>query len=214
MRRSNNAQEDINDIRRSVRYFNSASTPNVLSIFPEGAFPSKKTHPRSCKYAKEKGRPDLKRRLLPRTVGTYAMLREMNKKKFSMVYEMTIVYKNVQVEDFVSESFSVMDLVDGNFPACHIHLRGIPISTVPLDNQEEFEKWLDQLFVDKDATTQAFYKDNGAILRIEDQSVAVDRLQLPGEFRRTWFELLEIGALMVFEYQVLYQGTRFLRCLF
>ena len=157
MRRSGKPAKDLADITNSVEQLNRADYPCGLFIFPEGTFATPECLLRSQQYAEKQNRPCLKRTLLPRTAGLYTMLKTAAPKKFKVVYDVTMVYEGVGAE-CVSRKITSLDLIDGVYPVCHIHLERIDLAAIPLDSDEAFQSWLDGRFVQKDAIKSDFYE--------------------------------------------------------
>lgn len=121
----------------------------TLLLFPEGTRFTQEKHEASLEVCRQKGYPELKHHLLPRTKGfAYSML-EM-KGKVKAVYDCTIGFKD-EAEP------SLMNVLRGNKIIGHMRIRRHEISKMP-DTEEELGDWLRNLFKEKDDLLDNFQK--------------------------------------------------------
>lgn len=130
--------------------FKDRRDPLWLSIFPEGTdYTVEKCHT-SQQYAKERGLPVLNHVLLPRTKGFYACLLHLHE-SLDAVYDLTIGYKT-RCPLFIDNVFGI------NPTEVHIHIERIPISNIPL-TEDEASAWLFKEYSRKDDLLSYFYKE-------------------------------------------------------
>ena len=135
--------------------------PMWLLIFPEGTNLSDNARPKSLEYAKKHDLEHPKHELLPRSTGLRFCLRNL-KPSVHWLYDCTLAYEGVPEGDYPQDYYTLRSLyLEGNPPSgVHMHWRKFRIDTIPLgeDQKEEFEKWLSERWMEKDALLDHFYK--------------------------------------------------------
>lgn len=121
----------------------------TLLLFPEGTRYTPEKHEASCEVARQKGYPELKHHLLPRTKGFAYSMQEM-KGKVNAVYDCTIEFKG-DVEP------SLMNVLRGKKIIGHMRIRRHEINNLP-DSEEDLGVWLRDLFKEKDELVDEFKK--------------------------------------------------------
>jgi 1-acyl-sn-glycerol-3-phosphate acyltransferase len=138
--------------------------PMWLLIFPEGTNLSDNTRPKSVEYAKKEDFEHPKHALLPRTTGLKFCLENLSS-SVHWLYDCTLAYEGVPEGGFPQDYYTLRSLYfEGRPPSgVHMHWRKFPVDQIPLgeDNKEEFEKWLQDLWLEKDALLDHFYKTGG-----------------------------------------------------
>jgi len=103
----------------------------------------------SQEFAKKKGYPILENVLIPRTKGFIATLRNFRDTKIKYVYDFTFVYthkdRGYGAHPSIKRIF--MGRVDKSYKF-HIHIRRIPVITIPTDDQG-ITNWCIQLYKEK-----------------------------------------------------------------
>ncbi|XP_043242476.1 1-acyl-sn-glycerol-3-phosphate acyltransferase epsilon-like isoform X1 [Amphibalanus amphitrite] len=155
---------------RGLEYLQQERVQSWVAVFPEGTRydPSKpEVIRRSEQTALSSGFQPLKHHLTPKTKGSWLTLDRL-RGSLEAVYDVTVVYEGSyrHRERRRARTVALIDFLRGFCPAMHIHVRRIPISEVPTDEQE-FQRWMYQLYEQKDRFVAPFYSpsdDSGAEL--------------------------------------------------
>ncbi|CAF3575005.1 unnamed protein product [Rotaria sp. Silwood1] len=160
-----NDKGDLERVEKGIRQIKSNGLPVWLVIFPEGTrFNPVKNQDiieRSRQFAKQKGVPPFDHVLYPRTGATVAAINVL-KDKFDAVYDVTIMYsqtydKNRQIR---TGAASMAEFLQGQTKELHIHVKRIPIDSIPSETNEQISNWLYQRFIIKDKLIKHFYDQN------------------------------------------------------
>jgi len=144
-----NWEKDKKNLGKQLRRLVEYPSPFFLVMFPEGTRFTKEKHAASMIVAREKGLPELKHHLLPRTRGFVAGLPHL-KGKVPAIYDVTVAFpKNCHPEP------TVFNLLNGVPATAHLLMRRIPMETVP-DDPEEAAMWLHKLYQHKDKCLDNF----------------------------------------------------------
>jgi len=103
----------------------------------------------SQEFSKKRGYPILDNVLIPRTKGFIATLHSFRDTKVKYVYDLTLVYGHEKRGYGVYPSIPriFMGRIDTGY-RFHIHIKRIPISSIP-DDDEEITKWCINLYKEK-----------------------------------------------------------------
>jgi 1-acyl-sn-glycerol-3-phosphate acyltransferase len=138
--------------------------PMWLLIFPEGTNLSSNTLPKSRAYAEREHRIHPKHCLLPRTTGLRFCLQNLSS-SVHWVYDCTLAYEGVPEGGFPQDYYTLRSLYfEGRPPSgVHMHWRKFHVDDIPLgeDELEEFDRWIYDRWMEKDAMLDYFYKNNG-----------------------------------------------------
>ncbi|KAJ3348945.1 hypothetical protein HDU91_006446 [Kappamyces sp. JEL0680] len=157
-------------IRQALQQAQSDKTPLWLLVFPEGTLVCEETKPKSIEYAKKKDIVfEADHVLLPKCTGLFHILRSL-RGRAEYLYDITIGYSGHAATEFAYDKFP-LDVVffEGRGPrAIHLHVDRFQIGDIPgISNQAydpeekvppEFEQWLYQRFVEKNALLQEYYR--------------------------------------------------------
>ncbi|KAF3994886.1 hypothetical protein FT663_00991 [Candidozyma haemuli var. vulneris] len=181
--------------------------PYQMIIFPEGTVMSPHTRERSDKFAKKLGRPVLKHTLLPRVRGLFLMLRSL-RDTVEYVYDVTCAYTGLTADDYGEEVFTLKAYyLKGYGPtAINYHIRAFALKDIPLGDDdsadvdnvppetlEAFEKWLLDIWYEKDELMKEFF-ENGSFTKAP--SLSPDTTTVEADFKlRSSYEIL--GPFMV-----------------
>lgn len=113
-----------------------------LLLFPEGTRFTPKKHLASLEFAREKGLPELKHHLLPRTRGFIASLPSM-KGKVPAIYDIELAFHESDPHEP-----TITGLLMGKPVTAHMYMKRIPLEDVP-ETEEGQEKFLRNLFINK-----------------------------------------------------------------
>lgn len=133
-------EKDRKNLERQLTQLASYPDPIWLTLFPEGTRFTEEKHAASMKVAREKGLPELKHHLLPRTRGFTASVPYIQ--NFG-IYDIVVA-----VDPDCQNEPSVYSLVHGKPLKTRLLIRRIPISDVPKD-EKEAGLWLHRLYQQK-----------------------------------------------------------------
>jgi 1-acyl-sn-glycerol-3-phosphate acyltransferase len=133
--------------------------PMWLLIFPEGTNLSAETREKSKAWAGKTGIPDMKNQLLPRSTGLQFCLREL-RHSTNWLYDCTIAYEGVPVGTYSQDVYTLRSsFIEGRPPkSVNMYWRRYKISSIPIDNDEVFSRWLLNRWREKDYLLEYFNK--------------------------------------------------------
>ncbi|XP_064101870.1 LOW QUALITY PROTEIN: 1-acyl-sn-glycerol-3-phosphate acyltransferase epsilon-like [Macrobrachium nipponense] len=148
----------------SLDYLKNPKIPTWLVVFPEGTryYPG---HPKviekSEKYARDNNIQVLKHHLVPKTRGTWLVTKILH--AIDAIYDVSAFYEgSVNEEGIRGNAPQLIGMLMGKCKKIHIHIRRIPMSEVPKD-EEELKVWLHNLYIKKDELAENFFtKDKEA----------------------------------------------------
>ncbi|CAP39734.2 Protein CBR-BUS-18 [Caenorhabditis briggsae] len=155
-----NAEVDKKSFDDAIDYFKNIDKKYQILLFPEGTDKSEWTTLKSREFAKKNGLRNLDYVLYPRTTGFLHLLNKMREREYvDYIYDITIAYPYNIVQ-------SEVDLVvKGASPReVHFHIRKIPISQVPL-NEQDASRWLTDRWTLKEQLLHQFYSEEQPINR-------------------------------------------------
>ncbi|CCU82190.1 unnamed protein product [Blumeria hordei] len=131
--------------------------PMWLLLFPEGTNASDVGRVRSAEWAKKKGIKDLEHTLLPRSTGTFFCLNEL-KGTVDYLYDCTLAYEGVKRGEFGQDTYTLrsMFLRGQPPPSVNMYWRRFELSQIPLHDGTEFDLWLHDRWLEKDALLEHF----------------------------------------------------------
>lgn len=90
------------------------------------------------------------------------------------MYDFTIGYSGVGANDIPEQVYTIQSIFFfKHFPKqVHVHVRRFKIDTIPTGNEEEFNQWVHQRWVEKDELMGHFYK-NGVFPDTPDRTIDV-----------------------------------------
>jgi len=200
----------------------SAGQAFALMIFPEGTLVSRDTRPLSKKYADKIGIADMVHTLLPRSTGLLFVLRTLGPAIPSLqILDVTIGYPGIPAKGYGQDYYTLRSIFFHGIPPpkIHIHLRLIPVSSIPIGNVSgkdsigrgaeaspeeaaEFDRWLRERWVEKDRLLDGFYREGkfslpgAAGAPVEVPVRLVSRWEAPDAY--AWFAPLPAGYLLGF----------------
>lgn len=126
----------------------------TLLLFCEGTRFTETKRQASMVVARQKGLPELKHHLLPRTRG-FVLTMNSIKGKFDSVLDLTIGFR----ED--SAPAHLMSVVYGRPCKADIYVRRIPLDKIPTDTDENCSQWLHKLYQEKDEIFEHYIQNGG-----------------------------------------------------
>ncbi|ODV83195.1 hypothetical protein CANARDRAFT_203658 [[Candida] arabinofermentans NRRL YB-2248] len=149
-----------------------------LLIFPEGTNLSPNTKPKSDNYIKKLGM-DLKLDyvMLPRVKGLYLACKYMTPKT-NTIYDFTIGFSDHTPDEYAQDIFTLGQIyLFGNGPKeARLHIKKIEISEIQEADMAIFEKWLVNLWSEKDKLMGRYYNEGGFVEDLNDQVEMVLKL--------------------------------------
>ncbi|GLV31295.1 1-Acylglycerol-3-phosphate O-acyltransferase 3 [Carabus blaptoides fortunei] len=141
--------KDRRIINKQVRELVNYPDPMWLFLCPEGTRFTPDKHRYSLQYAREKGLPEFKHHLTPRTKGFVTSLAVM-KGKMGAIYDITLTFDPQAVEP------TFLNMLRGHKIDAHFYIKRIPLETVPEDEQGA-SQFLYDLFEEKDKLQESFF---------------------------------------------------------
>lgn len=135
---------------------NEPDWPAWVLIFPEGTNITENTKKRSHEYAEKFNLSEPEHLLLPRARGLYFTLKNFD---VPYLYDCTVAYEGVPRNGYGQDYFSLPIIYCQGRPprAVHMHWRRFHRSTIPLDDESEFERWLLKRWHEKDELLESYY---------------------------------------------------------
>ncbi|XP_071451205.1 1-acyl-sn-glycerol-3-phosphate acyltransferase epsilon-like isoform X1 [Hetaerina americana] len=155
---------EANKMVKSIEYLKDTRIPTWVVIFPEGTRfdPGDKGRAtKSREVAIKAGLTPLEHHLTPRAKGAWLVTRHLHQ-RLDAVYDVTVAYAGTC--NSIGSRTRAPHLVDfllGKCKAVHIHVRRIPMSSVPVE-ESHFQRWIHSLFVEKDRLLKSFYSSDSA----------------------------------------------------
>lgn len=144
---------------RLQRLSESDDWPLWLLIFPEGTNYSPKSLKKSEAFSKKVDIPNTRNVLLPRANGLYFCVKNL-KPSVKYIYDCTLAYDGVPQGDCGHDHFNLWStyVKDRSTNVVHMHWRKFEVGKIPLANVEDFGKWLQARWVEKDDMLDFYYK--------------------------------------------------------
>ncbi|KAI1102535.1 acyltransferase-domain-containing protein [Jackrogersella minutella] len=135
------------------RYLN----PMWLLLFPEGTNLSTNGRVKSAKWAAKIGIRDMQHLMLPRSTGMFFCLNEL-RGTVDYVYDCTVAYEGVPRGKYGEQYFTLSSTYFQGRPpkSVNFYWRRFALADMPLDDQEEFDRWLRERWYEKDALLEQY----------------------------------------------------------
>jgi len=143
--------KDKEIIGRQINEIFDYPDPVWLLLNAEGTRFTESKHQASIKFARDRGMPELKHHLIPRSKGFTASLPYL-KEKCPGLYDIQLAFKT---EDKYEPT--VANLLHGHSVNGYMHVRRIDMKSIP-DGEEAAAEWLQNLFREKDELQESFHK--------------------------------------------------------
>lgn len=125
----------------------------TLLLFAEGTRFTAGKHEQSCKFANERGIKPLKYHLIPRARGFTYTVNHL-KDNVKSIFNAQLEFGN----DGNKPTFT--NILKGKPLIGHLYLQRIPIENVPTSNDEELNKFLFNIYEEKDKLAEEFVQTN------------------------------------------------------
>ncbi|KAI0814701.1 acyltransferase-domain-containing protein [Xylaria sp. FL0064] len=131
--------------------------PMWLLLFPEGTNLSGNGRKKSASWAEKTGLKDPQHVMLPRSTGMYFILTEL-KGTVDYVYDCTVAYEGVPRGGYGEDYFTLSSTYFQGRPpkSVNFYWRRFALADIPLDSQEDFDKWLRERWYEKDALLEQY----------------------------------------------------------
>lgn len=143
----------------SLDYLRHPSIPTWLIIFPEGTryYPgTPKVIQNSEQYARDHNLQVLKHHLVPKVKGTWLVTKHLHE-KFDALYDVSVFYEGTVDQAGVrGNAPQLIEFLMGRCKKVHIHIRRIPMSEVPQE-EDSLRSWLHDLYAEKDKLAEDFF---------------------------------------------------------
>ncbi|CAF1646271.1 unnamed protein product [Adineta ricciae] len=139
----------VKDLRKVLANYPENYYFNFL-LFCEGTRFTEKKRIASMKIAREKGLPELKHHILPRTKGITLLLQGAEN-RIAAVYDLTVGFKKTGAVP------TLLSILKGQACQAEIFVRRIPVSDIPQDT-EQCSNWVHELYQEKDQIYNYFIK--------------------------------------------------------
>ncbi|KAK9369897.1 acyltransferase-domain-containing protein [Lipomyces kononenkoae] len=150
-------ENDESRLKKALSEINNDSQwPAWLLIFPEGTNFTQNGINNSRKYAQKFNFQEPQHLLLPRARGLYYVLKSFN---VPYLYDCTVAYEGVPRGGFGQDYFTLASIYFQGRPpkSVHMHWRRFPRSSIPLEDESEFERWLQKRWMEKDELLEGYY---------------------------------------------------------
>lgn len=133
--------------------------PYSLILFPEGTNLSANTRQKSAAYAAKTDKVPFQNVLLPHITGLRTAI-QLLKPSLEAVYDITIGYSGVKKEEYGELVYRLPNIfIKGKSPKLvDMHIRAFNVTDIPCDDEEEFTKWLYNVWQEKDDLMETYYK--------------------------------------------------------
>lgn len=162
-----NWKKDQKSLAKSIKgLMTNMPYPITITIAPEGTRFTPEKHAESMKVARNKGIPELKHHLLPRTKGFVTFRQLMNQYgKIEAVYDFSFILSETNKD---GSRVNILSLFQGKAPKCKILFRRFPIDQIPLES-EPCSKWVYDLFYDKDEIIDEYARKGTVSAKFPDK---------------------------------------------
>ena len=162
---------DKDEIYSKLNYVNSLGSNFQLLIFPEGTDLTPEHKRKGDLYADSMGWPHYSYCLHPRSTGFLHAFNILKQGKLEAIYDVTVGYPDVLAKTEVEY------VMKGRIPReIHYHIKEYDIKDLP-DGDEEVEKWLRQVWKEKEARLKLFYSHSQFRETDENETVALPKIR-------------------------------------
>lgn len=140
--------------------------PAWILLFPEGTTLSRNGVAGTTRYAQKTGKTVPNHLLLPRSTGMRHFLLNLDD-SIEYVYDCTVRYANIPSQTYGEDYFTLRNMyLRGISPGkAHMHWRRFAVKDIPYKDPDAFEKWVYQLWEEKDVLLQKLNTNEEEILR-------------------------------------------------
>ncbi|XP_054161426.1 1-acyl-sn-glycerol-3-phosphate acyltransferase delta-like [Oppia nitens] len=148
-------KKDQQNLPKALDQLMAYESPISLLLFSEGTRFTESKYEASLEFAKQRGLPQLKYHLLPRTKGFAFCIRHIKKH-----YPDTVIYDiQLRFSDNAKHLPTFTSIVKGKQLVGDFYLRKVPISQVPTDSEDDISNFLYDFYQKKD-NLMDYHKEN------------------------------------------------------
>ncbi|XP_030828841.1 1-acyl-sn-glycerol-3-phosphate acyltransferase delta-like [Strongylocentrotus purpuratus] len=125
-----NYTKDKENLLKQLRNITTFHFPTTTVIFCEGTRYTEEKYRLSQAFARERGLPELKHHLIPRTKG-FGLCVQAFRGKNVQIYDATLAYEG-------GKAPTLYDVLCGKKSDCHVYARRFPLDDVPSGSEDEF----------------------------------------------------------------------------
>lgn len=144
-------KEDQTLIRQQLSKVAEYKDPLWVLLYCEGTRFTAEKHIQSMVVAREKGLPELKRHLLPRTKGFFLSVRQL-KGNVPAVYDFNFGFNRQE-----GAAPTLMNILQGKKNICEVYIRRFNLADVP-EEEELCNQWLHKLYQEKDRILDSYIR--------------------------------------------------------
>ncbi|KAG5362448.1 putative acyltransferase [Yarrowia sp. C11] len=170
--------EDQQNMKKHFEGLNKLQAPVWLTLFPEGTNTSHNGTNNSNKFAAKMGVKPMKHVLLPRTTGLRFAIENLAQ-TVDYLYDCTLAYEGVGRGEYGQDFYTLGNVfLRGQGPLfVKAHWTKFVIKEIPYKDEKKFEKWLYDLWYDKDQMMDNFI-ETGKFFPDDEESEKIAKLQL------------------------------------
>lgn len=170
--------EDQQNMKEHFQGLNKLQAPVWLTMFPEGTNTSHNGTNNSNKFAAKIGVKPMKHVLLPRTTGLRFAIEQLAE-TVDYLYDCTLAYEGVGRGEYGQDFYTLGNVfLRGQGPLyVKAHWTKYVIKEIPYKDEKKFEKWLYDLWYDKDQMMDNFI-ETGKFFPDNEESEKIAKLQL------------------------------------
>lgn len=182
-----------------ARINNDSNWPAWLILFPEGTTLSQNGVNKTTAFAAKRTPPWSlpKHVLLPRTTGLRFSLEKLHE-SVDYVYDATIYYEGIPEGEYGEVYYSLKQMyINGvHPPGLKMYWRRYKIADIPWQDQALFEKWIFDLWYEKDLLL-ATVKETGSFVKPGNEDETIPTVEVPVRLNNTVVEVFKIFAVPV-----------------
>ncbi|CCK72179.1 putative acyltransferase KNAG_0J00970 [Huiozyma naganishii CBS 8797] len=139
--------------------------PYNFILFPEGTNLTQNTRNKTEIYAKKVNKTPFRHVLMPHVTGLKFTL-ETLEPSLDILYDVTVAYSGVKPSGYAADSYGLKNIfLEGQYPKLvDIYVRAFDIKSIPIKDDEQFEKWVEKVWAEKDELMNNYYETGGFAL--------------------------------------------------
>ena len=153
-------QHDRETLVHRLGELDASPLPYNLILFPEGTNFTANTRGKSQVFGAKVGKAPLDHALLPHTTGLRQCILSL-RPSLDVLYDVTMGYSGVAANEYAESAYGLKDIfLEGKYPRLvDIHVRAFKVQDIPVDDEQQFDLWLDRVWREKDALLAGYYRE-------------------------------------------------------